>query len=188
VMPEASTATTQIFLDESPKRPRRTSMCSWYSTGRLARRPRRSWCLMHDDGAAASLLAKAQCGRARSRRAHAIQTLLDGFAQGDDAGLARAVLELATDPAACWQMAQQARRAFEVEFDTQIVLSRWEVLLNELSFGRPQRTQWAASRVAEYCLCTRSAPPPVHGEAPVPTVGLGMINGALFFLTPCYLL
>ena len=48
---------------------------------------------------------------------------------GDGAGLARAVLELATDPVECRQMGERARRAFDAEFDKWIALKQWEKLL-----------------------------------------------------------
>jgi len=73
------------------------------------------------DGEIAQLICRHKCGRV--------------IEVGDGAGLARAVLELATDPVECRQMGERARRACEAEFDKSIALQQWEKLLLEV--GNP---------------------------------------------------
>ncbi len=71
----------------------------------------------HPGGEIARLISRRACGRC--------------VAEGDGEGLARAVLDLAADPAACRRMGIDARRAFEAEWDKPIAIARWETLLRE---------------------------------------------------------
>ena len=50
-------------------------------------------------------------------------------AQGDGAGLAAQVLALARDPRLCRQIGARARRTCEDEFEKQIAIKRWDLLL-----------------------------------------------------------
>ena len=77
------------------------------------------------DGEIAELLARNRCG-------HSV-------AMGDGAGLARAIVELAADPVTCQSMGQQARQAFDAEFDKSIAVARWEELLREVAAPAPSR-------------------------------------------------
>jgi colanic acid biosynthesis glycosyl transferase WcaI len=70
------------------------------------------------DGEISQLIGRHKCGRV--------------IELGDGAGLARAVLELATDPVECRQMGERARRACDAEFDKSIALKQWEKLLLEV--------------------------------------------------------
>jgi glycosyltransferase involved in cell wall biosynthesis len=79
------------------------------------------------DGEIARLLAKHRCGFA--------------VAQGDGIGLARAGLELAANPKLCQQMGEQARQAFETEFDKPLAVARWERLLLNVAGEAPTSTQ-----------------------------------------------
>lgn len=54
-------------------------------------------------------------------------------AQGDGAGLARAILELAGQPELCRAMGERARRAFEVDFDKPTAADRWQRLLADVA-------------------------------------------------------
>jgi glycosyltransferase involved in cell wall biosynthesis len=72
-----------------------------------------------EDGEIARLIADYRCGRRVAER--------------DGAGLARTILELAADPAACRRMEENARRAFEREFDKSIAVERWAALLQEVA-------------------------------------------------------
>jgi len=80
------------------------------------------------NGEIARLVAEHACGRT--------------VADGDGPGLARTILELAGDPAACRRMGETARRAFEAEFDRPIAVGRWEALLNDLM----AKSEWTAPR------------------------------------------
>ena len=57
-----------------------------------------------------------------------------GFAvdQGDGAGLAARVFALARDPHLCREIGARARRVCEAEFEKQIAIDRWELLLARL--------------------------------------------------------
>jgi hypothetical protein len=50
-------------------------------------------------------------------------------ALGDGQQLAQIVLELARNPARCRALGQNARRAFELEFDKRLAMERWLKLL-----------------------------------------------------------
>ena len=54
-------------------------------------------------------------------------------AQGDGAALARAILDMAEEPAACREMGKRARQAFEAEFDKPAAVDRWHKLLDDLT-------------------------------------------------------
>jgi glycosyltransferase involved in cell wall biosynthesis len=54
-------------------------------------------------------------------------------AQGDGAGLAEAVMALATDPKRCRAMGEAARRAFEADFDVAVALARWQELIERIA-------------------------------------------------------
>ena len=51
---------------------------------------------------------------------------------GDGAGLTRAILDLAGDPASCGRMGERARKAFEAEFSRAIAVAKWKALLDSL--------------------------------------------------------
>jgi colanic acid biosynthesis glycosyl transferase WcaI len=70
-----------------------------------------------NDGEIARFIVRHECGRI--------------VAQGDGAGLAQTVLELAGDPVACRRMGENARKAFDAEFDRSIAVGRWEALLDD---------------------------------------------------------
>jgi colanic acid biosynthesis glycosyl transferase WcaI len=70
------------------------------------------------DGEIARLIARHKCGRT--------------IAVGDGAGLAQAIAELAAQPGLCRLMGENARRAFEAEFDRPIAMARWQNLLLEI--------------------------------------------------------
>lgn len=75
-----------------------------------------------NNGEIARLIDRHDCGRS--------------VAEGDGATLARIILELAADPVACRRMGENARRAFEAEFDKDIAVARWEALLDEVAMKR----------------------------------------------------
>ena len=76
------------------------------------------------DGEIARLLARTQAGLT--------------VAEGDGAALASVVQALAADRAKCTRLGQNARRAFEREFDKPLALARWEKLLAVVAApGRP---------------------------------------------------
>ena len=56
-------------------------------------------------------------------------------AAGDGAGLAAAVAALAADPARCCGLGENARQAFEREFDKPLAMQRWEAVLTEVAGG-----------------------------------------------------
>ncbi len=95
------------------------------------------------NGEIARLLAKHRCGRA--------------IAQGDGVGLARAGLELATNPALCQQMGKRAREAFEAEFDKPLAIARWESLLLNVAGAAPRTTQADSLPDAESSFSVRKA-------------------------------
>ena len=70
------------------------------------------------DGEISRLIGRHKCGRV--------------IEDSDGAGLARVVLELASDPVLCKQMGDHARRACETEFDKSIALALWEKLVLDL--------------------------------------------------------
>jgi glycosyltransferase involved in cell wall biosynthesis len=70
------------------------------------------------NGEISQLISRHECGRV--------------IELGDGGGLARTVLELATDPAECRQMGERARRACDAEFDKSIALKKWDKLLLEV--------------------------------------------------------
>jgi glycosyltransferase involved in cell wall biosynthesis len=53
--------------------------------------------------------------------------------QGDAPGLAKAILELAANPALCTGMGEAARRLFDSEYDQPIAVARWQSLLARLA-------------------------------------------------------
>jgi glycosyltransferase involved in cell wall biosynthesis len=67
------------------------------------------------DGEVARVIARAGCGLT--------------IRQGDGAGLAKAILHLATAPALCAEMGTAARHLFEAEYDKPIAVARWQSLL-----------------------------------------------------------
>ena len=72
-------------------------------------------------GEIAQLIGRCGCGEA--------------VAMGNGAGLAQTIARLAADPAACRQMGQRARQAFDAEFDKSIAVARWEELLHDVATG-----------------------------------------------------
>ena len=87
-------------------------------------------------GEIARLLARHACGRT--------------VAEGDGADLARVILELAADEAVCRRMGENARQAFDTEFDKAIAVARWEALLAEMAATNPaQRSSIADGRGEE---------------------------------------
>jgi glycosyltransferase involved in cell wall biosynthesis len=72
-----------------------------------------------ENGEIAHLIAQHRCGRA--------------VAMGDGRGLARAILDLAADPAACRAMGARARCACLAGFDKEPATLRWEQLLLEVT-------------------------------------------------------
>ncbi len=70
-----------------------------------------------EDGEIARLAVRYRCGRA--------------VASGDSEGLARAVLELASDPLRCRRMGENGREAFTAELDKPVALARWGEMLSE---------------------------------------------------------
>lgn len=70
------------------------------------------------NGEMARVIARAGCG--------------GSVRQGDGAGLAEAILQLAGDPANYAEMAAAARRMFDAEYDKPIAVARWQSLLGEI--------------------------------------------------------
>lgn len=75
-------------------------------------------------GEVARTVRRARCGRA--------------FAIGDADGLAGAIADLASDPAACARLGENARRVFEAELDAGIAMARWHALLDRLAPASPE--------------------------------------------------
>lgn len=73
------------------------------------------------DGEVARLISKYGCGHTVS--------------QGDEAGLAAIIRALADDAEQCQRMGENARRAFEAEFNKPIAIHRWNTLLIDLANG-----------------------------------------------------
>jgi glycosyltransferase involved in cell wall biosynthesis len=71
------------------------------------------------DGEVARLISKHSCGYTVS--------------QGDESGLAAIIHALAANAAECQRMGENARRAFEAEFDKPIAIRRWNTLLLDLA-------------------------------------------------------
>lgn len=87
------------------------------------------------DGEVARLVKQHRCGYA--------------ITSGDGAALARAIVDLASDPAACRQMGERARQAFGTEFDRCLGVARWEELLLEVSAAQPGTLASAAQVVTD---------------------------------------
>jgi glycosyltransferase involved in cell wall biosynthesis len=75
-------------------------------------------------GEVARLIERYECGRT--------------VATGDGVGLARAILDLAKQPALCRRMGERARRASEGDLDRLIAIARWEAVLTDASGGTPK--------------------------------------------------
>jgi hypothetical protein len=71
------------------------------------------------DGEIARLISQHGCGR--------------NVPMGDGIGLAKTILELASDPILVRRMGERARQAFDAEFAKSIGVERWENLLVEVS-------------------------------------------------------
>src|SRR5262249_14444583 len=71
------------------------------------------------DGEIARLIARIGCGRT--------------VQMGGGVGLARTILEIASDSVSWRQMAIRARETFEAEFDKTLAILRWERLLLEVA-------------------------------------------------------
>ena len=71
---------------------------------------------------------------ARAIAAHGCGVIV---AAGDAAGLAAAIRDLRSPPDQLRIMGERARAAFEREWDRPIALSRWRVVIEEVSRFRP---------------------------------------------------
>jgi glycosyltransferase involved in cell wall biosynthesis len=57
--------------------------------------------------------------------------------EGDGAGLVRTLLDLVANQSLCRDMGKRARRAFDVEFDKRVAVSRWQALLTGVAAVSP---------------------------------------------------